>query len=281
MANTIQIPSMQDLLGAGVHFGHQTKRLDPRMLEYIFGARGGVHIINLEHSERLLRQACEYVNKLGSEGKVLLFVGTKKQSQPIIKEAANLSGAPYINYRWIGGLLTNFETIRANIKKLTLLKEEQAKGQLSRYTKKEQLLISRKLEKFEKIWGGVVNMDTLPDAMFVADGVTEKTALTEAAALGIPIVGIADSNSNPSLMAYPIPGNDDATKSIKVLIESVAKAYTQGVEKSQNSKIKNQKSEETKTNKMDDLVDAPIAQEAAAVEEELEKEIVQESSRPE
>lgn len=270
-----QIPTMQELLEAGVHFGHQTKRVDPRMMEYIFGARGGVHIINLEHSEKLLQTACEYVEKLGSEGKSLLFVGTKKQSQNIIKDSANLGGAPYINFRWIPGLLTNFEEVRRNIKKLTTLKEEQEKGQLTRYTKKEQLLISRRLDKFERIWGGVVNMEKLPDVIFVGDAVTEKTAVIEAARMGIPVVGIADSNSNPMMLSYPIPGNDDATKAIKILIEAIGKSYAKGVEKAGKTKPEVKTDEKSEDIKVEDKV----SEEVAAVEELVEKKIVEESSR--
>lgn len=273
----INTPSMQELLEAGVHFGHQVRRGHPRMRDYIYGARDGVHIINLEHSEKLLKEAAEYVYKLGTEGKILLFVGTKKQAQPIVKEAAEKTSAPFVNYRWMGGLLTNFDEVRKNIKKLVDLKEKSEKGQLGRYTKKEQLLIARKLEKFDAQWGGVVAMETLPDALFVIDCVTEKTALAESLRMKIPVVGIADTNCNPALMDYPIPGNDDATKSIKIITEAIADAYAQGLKVAGGIKAKAEEERIAAEEKAAE--ESRIQAEVEAAEEAVEKKAVADAER--
>ncbi|KKR81078.1 MAG: 30S ribosomal protein S2 [Candidatus Daviesbacteria bacterium GW2011_GWA1_41_61] len=275
---------MQQLLEAGVHFGHQVRRGHPRMREYIFGVRDGVHIINLEHSDKLLKEAAEYVNKLGQEGKIILFVGTKKQAQPIVAELAKKVGTPFVNYRWIGGTLTNFEEIRKNIKKLQELKEKKEKGELSR-TKKEQLLISRKLEKFDLEWGGVARMDQLPDALFIIDCVTEKTAVAEANRMKIPLVAITDTNCNPALVEYPVPGNDDATKSIKIISEAIASAYEEGLKENQKSKVKDQKEEKREVEdvkkgpsvKTAGEVEEGVSPEIADLEKKVEKEVVEES----
>lgn len=273
----IPVPTMQQLLEAGVHFGHQVRRGNPRMGQYIYGAREGVHIINLEASEKLLKEAVEYAHNLGKEGKVLLVVGTKKQAQPIVKELAEKAGAPYVDFKWVGGLLTNFEEIRKNIKKLKELKEKKEQGELSHYTKKEQLLISRKLQKFDRQWGGVADMNKLPDALFIIDCVAEKTALTEGIRMKIPVVGIADSNSNPALLDYPIPGNDDASKSIKIITEAVINTYHEGLKSAiKAKKIREEKEAEEAAAALET---PPIAEEVAAAEEEIEKKVVQESER--
>ncbi|MDO8429333.1 MAG: 30S ribosomal protein S2 [Candidatus Daviesbacteria bacterium] len=266
------VPTMQDLLEAGVHFGHQVRRGHPRMQEYIFGVRDGVHIINLEDSEKLLQEACAVAHKLGEEGKVLLFVGTKKQAQPITKELAIRVGAPYVDYKWMAGILTNFEEMRRNIKKLQDLQDKQGKGELSHYTKKEQLLITRKLEKFEIEYGGVVKMEALPDALFMIDSVAEKTALAEAIRLKIPVIALCDSNSNPALVDYPIPGNDDATKSIIILTEAIANSYEEGLKKSRVVKVEGKKEDSS----AGASVVVPPA-EVAVLEEVVEKEVIKDS----
>jgi len=278
---SISIPSMQQLLEAGVHFGHQVRRGHPKMGEYIYGVREGVHIVNLELSEKKLQEAAEYVFKLGEQGKIILFIGTKKQAQPIVKEAAEKLGAPYMDYRWIGGMLTNFDEVRKNAKKLIDLSEKKEKGELSHYTKKEQLLISRKLEKFNHELGGIAKLEKIPDALFIVDCVAEKTAIAEATRMGIPIVAIADTNCNPALIDYPIPGNDDATKSIKIIVDAVAKAYEEGLKGFQKSKIKDQKEAEKKEQKLaeDAAADSVVAEDVAAAEEEVEKKTVAESER--
>lgn len=269
---------MQQLLEAGVHFGHQTRRGNPRMAEYIFGVREGVHIINLEFSEKLLKEAAEYAYNLGKEGKVLLFVGTKKQAQSIIAEVAQKAHAPYLDFRWVPGFLTNFEEVRKNINKLIDLKEKKEKGELSRYTKKEQLLISRKVEQFEREYGGIAKMDKVPDAVFLVDCVGEKIALNEAIRVGIPSIGITDTNSNPALVDYPIPGNDDATKSIRIVVEAIAEAYEEGLKSVGKEEEKTQKASGKK--EIATVVDdALIAQEVADAEEKVEKDELVKSER--
>lgn len=287
----ITTPSMQQLLEAGVHFGHQVRRGNPRMQEYIYGSRDGVHIINLEDSERLLKEAAEFAYKLGEEGKILLIVGTKKQAQLIISEAAKNCGAFYITSKWIGGLLTNFDEIRKNISKLNDLKSQQVKGELDRYTKKEQLIISRKLHKFESEYGGIAQMDRLPDVVFLTDCVTEKTALTEANRIGMTVIGICDTNSNPALVDYPIPGNDDATKAIKIMVDALSQGYGEGLKKAQKLIAKAQADEaqekadnihaDNKTSDTEDMSGSVqnITEEVAAAEEEIEKKEVKDAER--
>lgn len=272
----VKIPSMQDLLEAGVHFGHQVRRGHPKMAEYIFGVREGVHIINLEQSEKKLQEAADFVYLLGAENKVLLFVGTKKQAQPIIEELAKKVDAPYMSARWIGGLLTNFEEMRKNIKRLLDLKDKKEKGELSRYTKKEQLLISRKLDKFEKELGGLASLEKLPDALFITDAVAEKTAVKEANRMNIPIVGIADTNSNPALLTCPIPANDDAIKSIRIITETIAQAFEAGLKKEEKPKTKAEVSPKIREESLEKTEELAI-EEAAIIEEAIEKEKIAEA----
>ncbi len=272
-------PSMQELLEAGVHFGHQTRRGNPRMRRYIYGVRDGVHIINLEHSEKLLKDACEFVYQLGRQGKILMFVGTKKQAQEMLAEAANNSSAPFVNHRWIGGMLTNFEQVRNNVKKILDLKDKREKGELSRYTKKEQLLLSRKIEKFENELGGLSKMEKLPDAIFLIDCVGEKTALAEARKIGLPIVAITDTNSDPMQVDYPVPGNDDATKSIKVMLDAIANAYKEGLDNASAAK-EEEAEKKSKKEAADAKAESAVADEVvAAIEQEVEKEVVKDSER--
>jgi len=268
----IKIPTLQELLEAGVHFGHQVRRGHPRMKEYIFGVRDGVHIINLEESEKLLKEAAEKVYNFGKEGKVILFVGTKKQAQPIIKELAESVGAPFMTYRWIGGFLTNFDEVRKNVRKLAELQTKKEKGDLSRYTKKEQLLISRKLEKFDREYGGVANLDRLPDIIFLSDCATEKTALSEANRIHLPVVAIADSNCNPALVDYPIPGNDDATKSLRILIGTIINAYGQGLKEAGVKKEKEEKAAAGLPVEEEIVESEAIAADVEAAEEKVEEE---------
>lgn len=274
-----KLPSLQELLEAGVHFGHQVRRGHPRMKPYIYGAREGVHIIDLTQSDKYLKEACEYVYNLGKEGGVLLFVGTKKQARPYILESAKKLGAPYLIERWIGGFLTNFEEIGKNIKKLKELKDQKEKGQLSKYTKKEQLLIDRKIAKLEKDFGGAMDMSSPPDAIFVTDAVSENTAIREANRMKIKVVAIADSNSDPSKIDYPIPGNDDAIKSIKILIEAVASAYEEGKKEAGKQAVKLAKQAEKEAAKKDELLDEKLKEEVAAAEELVEKKAVKDAER--
>lgn len=280
----IKIPTLQDLLEAGVHFGHQVRRGNPRMAPYIFGVREGVHIINLEDSERLLKEAAQFAYELGKNGKTILFVGTKKQAQPIASELAKKVNAPYVDFKWIGGTLTNFGEIRKNVKKLLELKEKKEKGELSHYTKKEQMLISKKLAKFERQWGGIAKMDELPDALFIFDCVTDKTALTEANKMGIPVIGIADTNCDPSLLYRPIPGNDDAIKSIKILSETITQAYQEGQNAGKNvcekEKVEEEKGVE-EIEKIEEQENKELQVDVEVAEEKIEKETLEEAKREE
>ena len=274
----MQIPSLQQLLEAGVHFGHRVSRGNPRMKQYIYGVRDGVHIIDLEQSENGLKDASEYVKNLGKSGGVLLFVGTKKQAQAIVEEESKKSGAPYMIFRWIGGFLTNFDEISKNIKKLKELKEQKEKGELSKYTKKEQLLIDRRISKLSQDLGGVENLDKIPDAIFVVDGAREDVALREARRMNIPTVAIADTNSDPTLIDYPIPGNDDAIKSVKILVETIANAYGEG--KKEAGKIA-ERAEAKRVKDEKDAQELPeeVKEEVAAAEEEVEKKAVEDADR--
>lgn len=276
-----KLPTLQELLEAGVHFGHQVSRGHPRMKPYIYGAREGVHIVDLTQSEKYLKEAADVVYNLGKEGKILLFVGTKKQARGIVEELAKKLQAPYLTQRWIGGFLTNFEEVKKNIKKLKEFKEQKEKGTLSKYTKKEQLLIERRMNKLQKDLGGVLDLDTLPDAIFVVDAVSDKIAVKEAAKLGIKVIAIADSNCDPTLIDYPIPGNDDAIKSIKMLTEAVSKAYEEGKNEAGKTadKIAKRQAKEEIKRKEEEVLKEELAVEVAVAEKEIEKATVKDFER--
>lgn len=222
------IPSMQDLLEAGVHFGHQVRRWNPKMRPYIFGEREGVHVIDLEKTYNKLGEACEFVRKVGESGGVLLFLGSKKQARAIIIEEAARCGALHITERWIGGLLTNWEQTSKNIKKLVDLKTKKESGEFKERTKKENLLIDREISKLERLYGGIVGLMRLPDAIYIVDVRKEENAAREAVKKGVPVVAIADTNVNLDLVTYPIPGNDDAIKAIRIISHAIADAYLEG-----------------------------------------------------
>lgn len=272
-----KLPTLQELLEAGVHFGHQVRRGHPRMKPYIYGARDGVHIIDLTKSDTYLKEACEYVYELGKEGKVLLFVATKKQARGIVEPLAKELGAPYLVERWMGGFLTNFEEIKKRIKLLKEYKEQKEKGELSKYTKKEQLLLERKMEKLEKAFRGVMDLAGMPEAVFVIDSVSDNIAVREANRLGIKVVAIADSNCNVSEIDYPIPGNDDAIKSITILTKAVADAYGEG-KKSHSAKASRDK-EAAEKKALEVELPEEVKMEVAEVEEKLEKVAVKEAER--
>ncbi|MBI3103433.1 30S ribosomal protein S2 [Candidatus Daviesbacteria bacterium] len=274
-----KLPTLQELLEAGVHFGHQVRRGHPRMKPYIYGVREGVHVIDLTKSETYLKEACEFVYNLGKDGKVLLFVGTKKQARPIVEELAKKLAAPYLVERWMGGFLTNFDEIKKRIKLLKEYKEQKEKGELEKYTKKEQLLLGRKMEKLEKDFRGVMDLGGLPDAIFVVDAVSDNIAVREVNRLGIKVVALADSNCNVSEIDYPIPGNDDAIKSIKILTEAVASAYEEGKKEASKIKVAKEKKEVEDLKKTEEVVSEEIVQEVAEAEEMVEKKAVKDSER--
>lgn len=222
------IPSMQELLEAGVHFGHQVRRWNPKMRQYIFTAREGVHVIDLEKTFNKLGEACEFVKKIGESGGIIIFLASKKQARAIIIEEAARCGAKYITERWIGGLLTNWEQTSKNIKKLAELKAKKESGEFKDRTKKENLLIDRDIAKLERLYGGVAGLEKLPEALYVVDVRKEENACREAIKKGIPVVAIADTNANLDLITYPIPGNDDAIKAIRIITAAVADSYLEG-----------------------------------------------------
>jgi small subunit ribosomal protein S2 len=221
---------MRDLLQAGAHFGHQTRYWNPKMGEYIFGARNKIHIINLEHTVPAFNDALAMVRQLASNKNKVLFVGTKRAASKIIKEQAERAGMPYVSHRWLGGMLTNYKTIRASIKRYRELESQQADGTFEKLTKKEALMRSRAKEKLERSIGGIKDMGGLPDALFVVDVDHERIAVTEANKLGIPVIGIVDTNSDPEGIDFVIPGNDDAIRAIKLYVTAVADACAAGRE---------------------------------------------------
>ncbi len=219
---------MRDLLQAGAHFGHQTRYWNPKMDQYIFGARNKIHIINLEHTVPAFNEALDLVKSLAANKNKILFVGTKRAAGKIIKEQAERAGMPYVSHRWLGGMLTNYKTIRASIKRLRELEAQQTDGTFDKLTKKEGLMRPAQMEKLERSIGGIKDMGGLPDALFVVDVDHERIAITEANKLGIPVIGIVDTNSNPDGVDYVIPGNDDAIRAIKLYVTAVADACLAG-----------------------------------------------------
>ncbi len=224
----MNIPTMQELLEAGVHFGHQVRRWNPKMKQFIFTAREGVHVIDLTHTVAKLEEACEFVKGVREKGGTIIFLASKKQAKPIIEEESKRVGAKYITERWIGGLLTNWEQTSKNIKKLNELKKSKAEGEFSERTKKENLQIDREIAKLERFYGGVSDLEKLPEALFVIDVRKEENACREAKKKGIPVVAICDTNANLSLVDWPIPANDDAIKAIQIVTSAVADAYLEG-----------------------------------------------------
>jgi len=220
--------TMRQMLEAGVHFGHQTRYWNPKMAPYIFGARNKIHIINLEKSLPMYQDALKFVRQLSANKGQILFVGTKRQAREIVKEEATRAGAPYVDYRWLGGMLTNFKTVKGSIKRLKDMDAMVADGSLERLSKKEQLMYTREREKLERSLGGIKDMGGIPDALFVIDVGFHKIAVTEARTLGIPIVGVVDSNNSLDGIDYVIPGNDDSTRAIRLYARGVADAILEG-----------------------------------------------------
>ena len=222
------VVAMKQLLEAGVHFGHQTRRWDPRMAEYIFQARNGIHIIDLQKTSKKLDEAYSFVKEQAEEGKTILFVGTKKQAQECVKEAAERCGMYYVDQRWLGGMLTNFKTIRTRVERLNELEKMQEDGTFEVLPKKEVIVLKKEMEKLEKNLGGIKEMEELPGVLFVVDPKKERTAILEAKKLNIPVVGLVDTNCNPEDVDYAIPGNDDAIRAVKLIADVVANAVIEG-----------------------------------------------------
>ena len=220
--------TLEQLLQAGVHFGHQTKYWNPKMDKYIFGTRDKIHIINLEHTVEMIKPALKFIEELAAKNNKILFVGTKRTATSIIKNEAERCSMPYVNERWLGGMLTNYKTIRSSITRLENLLKQKEDGTFSKITKKEGLKIQRDIDRLQKSIGGVTEMGGLPDALFIIDVNRESIAVSEASKMGIPIVGVVDSNSNPEGIDYVIPGNDDSIRSIALFTEAVADACIVG-----------------------------------------------------
>lgn len=225
MSNT----TMRQMLEAGVHFGHQTRYWNPQMAPYIFGHRSKIHIVNLEKTLPMFNDAMNFIGKLASNGGKILFVGTKRSARNVVAEEAQRCGMPYVNHRWLGGMLTNFKTIKQSIKRLKELEAMEADGSMeARFNKKEQLNLSREMEKLERSLGGIKNMQGLPDALFIIDNGHEDIAVSEARKLGIPVVAVVDTNNSPRDVDYIIPGNDDAIRAVQLYVQGASAAVLEG-----------------------------------------------------
>ena len=224
-----KIPSMEELLKAGVHFGHNKSKWHPKMAPFIFTQKNKLHIINLEETHKMLEQACEYAKNTVANGGVVLFLGTKKQAQNVVKEAALSCNMPYVNQRWLGGTLTNSRSVLGLVKKFRKLKADRETGKFERYTKRERLVLERKIEKMEPVVGGMENLNNIPNALFIIDVKKDKTAVLEANRTKVPVIALCDTNVNPTRIAKVIPGNDDAVKSIKLITETIAAAINEGL----------------------------------------------------
>jgi small subunit ribosomal protein S2 len=233
--------TMKELLEAGVHFGHQTRRWNPKMKEYIFGERNGIHIIDLQKTLKMFRDAARYVAEMAAQGKSILFLGTKRQAQEAIAEEATRCGMFYVNHRWLGGTLTNWVTLQKSIKRLKLLKAMSEDGRMAQFSKKEGARLDRELKHLQQNFSGVENMATLPDAMFVIDPNAEVIAVREARRMGIPVVAIVDTNCDPDLVNWVIPGNDDALRAIRLFTSKISDAVLSGRQTFEQSQIADQK----------------------------------------
>ena len=273
----MSIVSMRDMLQAGVHFGHQTRFWNPKMSQFIFGSRNKVHVINLEHTVPAFNEALEILRVEAAKGNQILFVGTKRAAQKIIKEQAERCDMPYVSHRWLGGMLTNYKTIRASIRRFRDLEAQESNGTFDKLNKKEVLTRTRMKDKLENSIGGIKDMNGLPDILFVVDVDHERIAINEANKLGIPVVGIVDSNSNPDGVDYIIPGNDDSIRAIKLYAASIADAVLEG--KAQSAAITS-KDEFVEEAAVEPEVKAEAeAAAAAAVEVEVVAEVAAEAPK--
>ncbi len=243
--------TMKDLLECGVHFGHQTRRWNPKMKKFIFGVRKNIYIIDLQKTLRYFRYTYNIVRDAAAKGETMIFVGTKKQADEAVKEAALACNMPYVNHRWLGGMLTNYPTIKKSIRKLEIIKKMREEGQMELLTKKEALMLSRKEEKLEAYLGGIKEMKQLPDMMFVIDAVKERIAILEARRLGIKVIAPLDTNCDPDLVDFPIPGNDDAIRSVQLFCNEMAAAMNEG----RNAYLENASADESAS----DVSEAEIA----------------------
>lgn len=224
----MEIPSIEEMLKAGVHIGHKTSRWNPKMEPFISQVKNRIHIINLEKTREMLEKACQFVKELAAGGGVILFVGTKDQIRNVTEEWAKKTGMPYVSKRWIGGLLTNFDNVKKNIKKLEELEAKKETAEWQKLLKKEKQRMEKEIKKLTDVFEGIKTLKKIPDALFIIDIVKEKTALFEAKRMNLPIVAIIDTNADPSAVTYPIPGNDDATKSVNLIMQCIAEAIIEG-----------------------------------------------------
>ena len=278
--------SLEDMLQAGVHFGHQTKYWNPKMEPYIFGIRNKIHIIDLQHTVELLKPALAFIKLVAQKNNKILFVATKRSATNILKEEAERCGMPYVNERWLGGMLTNYKTIRSSINRLENLLRQKEDGTFNKLTKKEGLKLQREIDKLQKAIGGVREMGGLPDALFVIDVKREAIAISEASKMGIPIVGIVDSNSSPEGIDYLVPGNDDAIRSISLFTRAVSDACIEGSKlatglkpSSDESGPKIIKKEEKQKASDKSPVEEGVVEEAQEAPESKESEKIQESKQ--
>ena len=237
--------SMREMLEAGVHFGHQTRFWNPKMAPYIFGHRNKIHIVNLEKTLGMYQEALKYVRQLAANRGTILFVGTKRQARDIVAAEAQRAGMPYVDQRWLGGMLTNFKTIKTSVKRLKDMEAAMEDGSVDKMSKKEALMFSREMEKLQKSIGGIKDMNGIPDAIFVIDVGYHKGAITEAAKLGIPVIAVVDTNHSPDGVAYVIPGNDDSSKAITLYARGVADAVLEGRANAINDVVEAAKGDET------------------------------------
>ncbi len=266
--------SMRQMLEAGVHFGHQARYWNPKMKNYIFGERNKIHIINLEQTLPMYNEATNFLGKMASRRGKILFVGTKRASQEAVREAAERCGMPYVNRRWLGGMLTNYKTVKSSIKRLKDLEAMDADGTLHKVSKKEALTLTREREKLERSLGGIKNMNGLPDALFIIDVGHEKIAVKEAVKLNIPVVGVVDTNNSPDHIDYVIPGNDDAIRSIRLYVGGVADGILDGIQASaQVSASSDDFVEEVGTNAEEAAPEAEAAPVAAEAPSEAAPEV--------
>jgi small subunit ribosomal protein S2 len=268
--------TMKELLEAGVHFGHQTKRWNPRMKEYIFGERNGIYIIDLQKTLKMFKEASKFVTELTGTGKVILFVGTKRQAQDAIAEEANRCGMFYVNQRWLGGLLTNWVTVQKSVKRLQELDEMATDGRYELLTKKEVIKLERERKHLQANLAGIKNMKRLPDALFIVDSNNEAIAVSEARKLGIPVVAVVDTNCDPTVVDYVIPGNDDALRAIRLFTSKISDSVVEGVQIANDKQFAEvagvttqTQAEEPKAAVLDSVEAAEAAPEAAAAEPEV------------
>jgi len=259
--------SMRQMLEAGVHFGHQTRYWNPKMGSYIFGHRNKIHIINLEQTLPMFKDAMNFLGTLSANGGKILFVGTKRAAHDTVREEAERCGMPYVNHRWLGGMLTNFKTIKQSIKRLKELEEMFKDGSVEqRFNKKEALVLEREMTKLDRSLGGIKDMKSLPDALFVVDTGHEKIAISEAKKLGIPVVGVVDTNNDPMNVDYVIPGNDDAIRAVQLYVQGVSAAVLEGRASAANIGLEEEQAEKpkkAKKAKKDKKAEEPVAEQAS------------------